>query len=76
MGFDVGDRFRYQGETHSHVWEVISPDEIIIVEGDPPVGLGYKFSNVSNFKPEDYEYLGNFWKDTNFNQLYNLLNET
>lgn len=76
MGFDVGDRFRYQGATHYHIWEVISPDEIIIVEALWPTQIGYKFTNVRNFNPENYDYLGNFNKMSNFTELYNLMNES
>lgn len=71
----IGDRykFKFAHNDEYHIWEICDVGKAVIVESTSHKKVG----DTSNFRlviPSYYEYLGNFNKDSNFNELYNLMN--
>lgn len=73
----IGDRFQHKG---LDVWEIISLPyttlriyRAVCVCSNDSQKLG--FQDEFGFRSNDWEYIGNFAKAKNFNNLYNLLNE-
>lgn len=76
MKYRIGDR--YQDTQHKDIWECTEDNEWICIDAGITLtvsSLGYKDHNsLIETDSIDWEYLGNFAKQSNFEQLYDLLN--
>ena len=76
---NIGDRFKYiHGDPdYFNIWEVITITRNIInakiIDSTYPPNIGAT-SIIPSFN-DSYEYLGNFSKSDNFNNLYSILCE-
>lgn len=72
----VGDRYQFGDDINFHIWEIISDTKCIVIYSNDAVELGTvgKCRN-EKWPPNLYKYLGNFSKDSNFNELYELFNQ-
>lgn len=81
MSFELkeGNRYLWKTSQGDIIWQIVSDNSVKVISSshdDYPEGAIYNYHN-DDWRPrkESDEYLGNFGKDSNFNILYDLLNQ-